>query len=197
METNERPVLMIEGERLALGPLRRDLMPYYQRLMNDLETLRFLGRPPLPITLEAQEAWYASVATSASDVVFAVYERPGLAPIGAAGLNGIEHREGKAKFGIWLEPAARDRGLGTEATRLVLDYAFTALGLRNVMLSVWDYNPGAVRAYEKAGFRLIGRRRRCRRLGNTWHDEILMDAVADEFESPVLAKVFVPEPEKR
>ena len=31
----------------------------------------------------------------------------------------------------------RGQGLGTEATRLVLDYAFHVLQLRNVMLRPW------------------------------------------------------------
>ena len=41
---------------------------------------------------------------------------------------------------------------GTEATRLVLDYAFTALGLHSVMLTCYEFNLAGRRAYEKVGF---------------------------------------------
>ena len=51
------------------------------------------------------------------------------------------------------------RDFGTEATKLLLDYAFTVLGVHNVWLDTPAYNAGAIRAYEKAGFREIGRRR--------------------------------------
>ena len=84
-----------------------------------------------------------------------------------------------------------DQGYGTEATRLILDYAFNVLGLHNVMLSVYDYNRRGVRAYEKAGFKVIGRRRQALRLGHKRHDVILMDALATEFESPVLQRLYI------
>ena len=40
---NEDPILIIEGDLVALGPLRRDLLPIYQRWINDLGTMRTLG----------------------------------------------------------------------------------------------------------------------------------------------------------
>src|SRR3712207_8409157 len=39
----ERPILNVTGERVALGPLRRDLLPLYQRWINDWEVTRSLG----------------------------------------------------------------------------------------------------------------------------------------------------------
>ncbi len=54
-----------------------------------------------------------------------------------------------------------------------------------------------MRVYEKAGFKEIGRRRKSRQMGGRFWDEIFMDAVASEFESPVLARVFVPDEPKR
>jgi len=52
-------------------------------------------------------------------------------------------------YGIEIgESDARSRGVGTETTRLMLDFAFTALGLHNVMLTISELNPGGPRAYE-------------------------------------------------
>jgi RimJ/RimL family protein N-acetyltransferase len=50
----------------------------------------------------------------------------------------------------------RGQGLGTETTRLVLDWAFTMLGLHNVDLRVFAWNKQAIHCYEKAGFRHAG-----------------------------------------
>jgi RimJ/RimL family protein N-acetyltransferase len=88
----------------------------------------------------------------------------------------------------------RGKGLGTEATKLTLDYAFTTLGLHNVMLTVYEFNLAGFRAYEKAGFRECGRRRECHWMGGRFWDEIYMDCLVTEFSSPVLGGIFVPDP---
>src|SRR5215210_4906772 len=48
------PVLNVVGERVVLGPLRRDLLPAYQRWANDLSAADRLGLLPQPVTLERQ-----------------------------------------------------------------------------------------------------------------------------------------------
>ena len=190
----DRPIINIEGTRVALGPMSREIVPFYQRWVNDFETLRSLAMPPIPMTLEAETAWYESVTTSSSTFVFTIYERDTWLPIGNTNLTAIDYRNGTCSFGIMIgEPSARGKGYGTEATSLMLDYAFTALGLRNVVLTVYEFNLAAQRVYEKAGFRSIGRRRKCRYMGGEFWDEIFMDCLASEFESPVLAKVFAPD----
>jgi len=161
--------------------LRRDLIPTYTRWVNDLETLRLFGGHR-PTTLDAETKWYEGASAAQDEAHFTIYALPELRPVGAASLEGIDHRNRTAVFGILLgEPGDRNRGYGTEATRLVLRYAFGALGLSNVMLTVFEFNPGAVRAYEKAGFRPFGRRRRCQMSDGRLWDMIYMEALAEEF----------------
>ena len=64
---------------------------------------------------------------------------------------------------------------------------FNMLGLHNVMLTVLPTNTAAIRTYEKAGFKRIGVRRDSLSVLGRRGDEVLMDAVASEFDSPVLA----------
>lgn len=190
---SEQPIVNIVGDLVALGPLRRELVPLYQRWMNDFATLPRLGAAPAPMTLEAETAWYDAIVASETRI-FTIYERAGWRPIGNADLREIDHRHRSAAFGILIgEADARGKGYGTEATRLMLDYAFTALGLHNVLLHVYEYNLAGRGAYEKVGFKEIGRRRQCRWMGGRLWDEILMDCLATEFESPALARVFVPD----
>jgi diamine N-acetyltransferase len=108
------------------------------------------------------------------------------APVGTAGLMAIDWRLSRATFGISIGER-RGTGLGTEATRLTLDWAFNMLGRHNVMLTVLPTNAAAIRAYEKAGFKRIGLRRDALSVVGERGDELLMDAVAGEFDSPVLA----------
>ncbi len=189
----EPPIVTITGERIALGPLRRDLLPRYQRWINDLTAARNLAVIPGPVSAEAEAAWFDRVSTS-GDVLFTIYERATWRPIGNAGLHAINYRNRTAEFGILIgEADARGQGLGTEATRLMLDYAFTALGLHNVMLSVYAYNRAAHRAYQKAGFREFGRRREAVWMGGRLWDIIYMECLATEFTSPVLGRIFAPD----
>src|SRR5262245_8355117 len=137
---DERPIVNVEGELVALGPIRRDLIPTYLRWINDFGTLRTLGIPPEPMTLERETAWYEGTATG-DEIAFSIYERASWRPIGTTGLHVIDWRHRTTEFGLLIgEPDARGKGYGTEATRLMLDYAFTALGLNNVMLRVFAYN---------------------------------------------------------
>jgi len=192
---DEQPVLNIVGELVALGPLRKDLLPLYGRWINDFGTVRNLSPPPRPMTAEQEQDWYERVVKSEDDTPFTIYERSTMRPIGNTILAGMDFRNRSATFGIVIgEPDARGKGYGTETIRLMLDYAFTALGLHNVMLTVFEFNPAGIRAYTKAGFRECGRRRECRLMGGKLWDEIYMQCLSTDFESPVLGRIFSHDP---
>ena len=194
MDDTKGPVLSIEGELVALGPLRRELLPMYQRWINDLGTTRTLDLPPQPMTIEKEQAWYEGQSKTEHDTTFTIYERETLRPIGNTGLHEIDHRNGTTTYGIVIgEPDCRGKGYGTETTRLMLDFAFTALGLHNVMLMVFEFNPAGIAAYRKAGFKEIGRRRKSRMMGGKLWDDIYMDCLSSEFESPVLHRIYAPD----
>lgn len=78
----KKPFLNIVGEKVALGPARRDLIPTYQRWINDFETIRTLALFPRPVTVEQETEWYENDVTSERDVFFTVYERETLTPLG-------------------------------------------------------------------------------------------------------------------
>lgn len=193
MSDLDNTVINITGERAALGPLRKDLVDLYKRWRNDFAVQWTYGNAPIPVTQEQQESWLEK-QSSGDAHWFTVYRAEDLRPVGITDLYDINLRWGTANFGILIgEQDARGTGLGTEATRLMLDFAFTALGLHNVMLSVVEYNFAARRAYEKAGFKEFGRRRGADIIRGQRYDEIFMDCISSEFDSPVLARVFVPD----
>jgi diamine N-acetyltransferase len=179
---------VLEGERVALGPLRKDLADTYRRWVNDLDVRNGILNPGL-YALEAEEAWVEdAIAESAGrhpkQAGFTIYDRGDGSPVGTCGLHGIDWRYSRATFGIAIG-AGRGRGLGTEATRLVLDYAFHELGLRNVLLETLDWNAAGLAAYERAGFRRIGVRRSARISRGRPTDVVLMDAVPQDLGAPV------------
>ena len=190
---DETAVVNIMSERIVLGPLRRDLLVLYHRWINDISTQRTLSPRIRLFTLEEQLAWYDARVTAAgrTEESFTIYERESMQPIGTTSWDGIDYHHRTANFGILVgESAYRGRGLGTEVTRLMLDYAFTALGLHNVLLTVWEFNPAGLRAYTKAGFRESGRRHQCGLLAGKWWDLVYMECLATDFVSPWLRQLL-------
>jgi RimJ/RimL family protein N-acetyltransferase len=113
--------------------------------------MRTLDLPPYPMMMEKEQDWYDRQSRAENDVPFTIYERETSRPIGNTGLHGVDYRNRTATFGILIgEPEYRGKGYGTETTRLMLDYAFTVLGLHNVMLIVFEYNPAGTAFSEVA-----------------------------------------------
>jgi RimJ/RimL family protein N-acetyltransferase len=186
----QRPqrALNIVGKLVALGPFVRDDIALYHRWLNDFEVTRYYLDTPRPQTLEERIAWYERLsAGDPYNIDFAIYELATMRPIGRVGLEDISYQHQRALFGILIgEKECWGKGYGTEATRLTLDYGFQTLGLHNIMLSVSSANTAAIRAYTRAGFRVIGVRRECRREGERTLDSVFMDCLSTEFEGSVL-----------
>ncbi len=75
----------------------------------------------------------------------------------------------------------RGAGRGVDALKILARYAFDALQLHRISLSVFEYNTRAMRAYEKAGFVHEGRiPQLVRRDGRRW-DMLLMGLLASDW----------------
>lgn len=181
------PNLLVSGVRAALGPLRRDLIGTYHRWMTDVEVLRGVGQRRV-LTLDSEQSWYEQAVKNDSAAHFTIYDIDDLLPVGTCSLFGIDHGNGTATFGIFIAER-RGTGLGTDATRLTLDWGFTVIGLHNIMLEVFSWNAAAIRAYAKAGFKEVGRRRGAVVTLGRRFDDVIMDAIAPEFTGSVLAKL--------
>lgn len=185
MSQSYQPVITISGEKVALGPIHRGLIDINHRWINQLETTRFLE---MGVTsLEAEEDWYQTVAAGKDIVYFTIYEKSSMRPIGGVNLHHINAMHRKAELGIMIgEKDQRGKGFGTEAVQLMCDFGFNALGLNSIMLLTSEWNVAGQRAYIKAGFREMGRRRDARWFAGRYWDDVYYDILASEFKSPVV-----------
>lgn len=183
-QPRETPIISIAGERVALGPLTAEFLPLIARWDNDVATYDRGGGVPRPFAREAVSADYAPLMAGERDdwIGFAIYALPDFRPIGIANLRDFTTMHRTAEFGISIgEADCRGKGYGTEATRLILRYAFTDLGVHNVWLDTMSTNLPALRAYARAGFTEIGRWREAYRRGDVVADIVFMDCLASDF----------------
>jgi RimJ/RimL family protein N-acetyltransferase len=106
----DQPLLTIRGEKIALGPFRRDLMPLYYKWFNDPEVSRTRIFTIRPLTWEAQEAWYNRISKEEGigAVFFTLYERQTMRLIGETQVSGcVLSASTSAVSGPIREPGSR------------------------------------------------------------------------------------------
>lgn len=185
------PVLWLRGEIAGIGPVRDDLVEHYWRWEQELPTIVGYNRQTPQVVENTREIYTTAYAHSTDrQIKFTIYrlgpQEP--VPVGTATLYldlGCATGEYNVAIG---EASARGKGVGTEATRLILDYAFHVTGLYCVHLTVLEPNTGAIKAYERAGFKRQGLRRNSNRWLGQKVNEVLMDAIPEDWEGPSLVK---------
>ena len=178
---------MIYAERICFRAPEREDIPRWVAWLNDPEVLQGLSLY-MPISTAGEEKWFEGLLSrSDSDQVFVIEAHQGTEPeswkpIGNVGLHGIEWRVRTAEFGIFIgEKALWNQGYGTDATRLVLRYGFDTLNLNRIYLRVYETNPGAIWAYEKAGFVHEGRMRQAEFKQGSYIDVLYMSVLRSEW----------------
>lgn len=166
---------------IYLRPITYDDTDYIIRWRNSEEVRKnFIYQEPF--TKEGHECWLRTRVEIGEAAQMMICDGEDGTPVGSVYIRDIDRRHGKAEYGIFIgEEAARGRGLGTAAARLMLRYCFEEEGLNRVYLRALAGNARAVRSYEKAGFKREGYLRQDVRLGGEYVDVIWMAALAREW----------------
>jgi len=144
----------LEGSLVTLRVMdpERD-SEFYNAWMKDSLFARMLDSDPIIFWPKKMMKDWLEKHMDGSIVMMMYLKGEDTKPIGFIALDGINWVAGDA----WVAIGIGDRedwgkGYGTDAMRLMLRYAFCQLNLHRVSLSVFEYNPRAIRSYEKAGF---------------------------------------------
>ena len=182
----DRPI--IEGDRTTLRPFVADDATVIAALLADPELLRLTAS--VTSTAEAEKfpsepdeqmiTWYATRATQDDRMDLAVLDNVSGQVVGEVVFNEFDPAANSCNFRTLIGESGRNRGIGTEATRLFLAYGFEQLGLHRISLDVFAFNPRAQRVYEKVGFRVEGVRRDALRFDDEYVEEIMMAILAPD-----------------
>ena len=175
---------ILRGDLVRLAAVNpEEVSPHYTRWNRDSFRNRLLDSEPIILFSDkAIRGWVEKDIEKEDLFSFAIRTLADDRLVGEVGLGYARWNRTESFVGIGI--GDRDdwnKGYGTDAMRLVLRFAFLELNLNRVSLSVFEYNPRAMRAYEKAGFRMEGRLRgTLHREGRRW-DEIFMGVLRSEW----------------
>jgi RimJ/RimL family protein N-acetyltransferase len=172
-----------EGALVILRPLERaDLNERYLSWLNDPEVTRYTETGTFPSTAEDLENYYRSVTGSKNDVMLAVVDKKSGRHVGNVKLGPIHWVHRHATFGILIgEKDFWGKGVGLEATQLMVEYGFQRLNLHRIDLGVFAEHDAAVKCYEKAGFKVEGRMREDLFLDGEYKDRLRMGMLRSEY----------------
>jgi len=172
----------LTGELVVLRPLDEGDYDALKAAMDDPDVTRLTGSHG-EITEERARQWMRTRKDQTDRLDLAIVDKASGEIVGEAVLNEWDPDNECCNFRILIGPAGQGRGLGTEATRLIVGYGIEELGLHRIELGVYSFNPRAQRAYEKAGFVVEGVRREALLWDGEWVDSIVMSVLASEWKT--------------
>jgi RimJ/RimL family protein N-acetyltransferase len=96
----------------------------------------------------------------------------------------IDQPVGAMDIGCFLVPSERDKGYGTEAAQLMVDYLFLYRDVVRIQTTTNVRNKPGQRALEKAGFRIEGTMRKLFFVRGVWNDFYLLSILREEWKEP-------------
>ncbi|PKO19251.1 MAG: GNAT family N-acetyltransferase [Chloroflexi bacterium HGW-Chloroflexi-10] len=175
----EKPNLY--GKAVVLRPITVEDAPAVFAALADKETMRLTGTQQ-DFTYDQVEDFCEKISQADDRLDYAITLPEAPAYIGEVVINGIDWENRSANFRIAMGGQQYfGKGYGTEAARLILNYAFQTLGLHRVELEVYDFNPRAQHVYEKIGFVREGVRRDVLLREGEYHSAIQMSLLEAEY----------------
>ncbi len=171
---------MIAGEHVILRAFEREDAERCYRWMNDPNIVRTL-KSRYPIAFQSEIEWIErAMLSSSTERHFAIERRDDRSHIGNASIQDIDWVSRTGWFGLFIgEPAAWNRGFGTDAIRTLVRFAFEEMNLRKLRIHIFDYNEKAKHLLLAQGFVEEGKLRRDFYREGVFHDIVILSTFRD------------------
>ena len=148
----------IEGERIYLREVRiSDVNEDYYKWLNDNEIGQYLETRFQPQSIESIREYVSSLLGSCESIFLAIIVKENDKHIGNIKLGPINWLHRFADVSLMLGDKENwGKGYGTEAIKLVVDYAFSRLNLHRLNAGIYENNVGSIKVFTKVGFKEEG-----------------------------------------
>jgi len=168
---------MLKGKRISLIPLDRKHIALFLKWFNDPDITQYLTMYK-PMTRDMEEEWFNNLKHREDAVYFSILllDQEDIEKIiGNCAIHDINSKNRACSCGITIgEKEYQNKGYGTEAMEMLVEYGFNTLNMNRIELSVYDFNSRAFKTYQKVGFVEEGRKRQARYHNGKYQDEIIM-----------------------
>ncbi|MCF7815701.1 MAG: GNAT family N-acetyltransferase [Candidatus Pacebacteria bacterium] len=181
MSEVKQEVIFRRSKRVTLRPVLEQDVPLLLKWINDPEVSKYL-KVHLPMMEADENEWFTSMhKRKPRDMVVAIVVDD--KPIGTMGLHGIDHRQGHATTGALIgEKDCWDKGYGSEAKMLLLEFAFNVLNLRKVYSNVIAFNERSHAYSLKCGYKEEGRLKDHHYAQGKYWDQIWLSVYRNDWE---------------
>ena len=144
----------LKGDLCRLLPLRKEDAYAFMSFLNLGLNFQFTFTGSIPMReIDVAEEW--DKERKAGSVIWGVYDDKNF--IGTTGLYSHRDIYRSWEFRILIgHPDYLGKGIGTEVTRMVVDWGFKRLNAHRIWLGCSAENLGAIKCYEKVGFKREG-----------------------------------------
>lgn len=131
----------------------------YLQWMTDAETNQYMEtRWTATQTVQTIKNFVESMRQSPDSILFAITEKTSGIHIGNIKIGPVNQYNHYADISYFIgEKSCRNRGMATEAVRLICDFGFQELGLHRIQAGAIIKNEASVHVLQRAGFQIEGR----------------------------------------
>ena len=146
-------IKVFESERINFIKIDPNLINDYLKMINDEETQKFIGETTFTVTFDQEMNWVKDNMIDGLPI-FSMIEKDTNEFIGNIDITIKDENTGE--LGICITKDKWNKHFGTESIKIMLEYGYNELKLKNIYLNVHKDNPRAIKCYENCGFKITG-----------------------------------------
>ena len=165
-------------DKLHIRPLEKNDLEFIYKMRTNPDVMDYWCEEPYT-TMEKLTKSYDDGQESDADRQFILYHSQ--EKVGFIALYGIDARHRNAEFAIMIDPCQQGKGYATNATRLMVEYAFNQLNLHKLFLYVVKLNEKAIHIYQKVGFQIEGELKNHFFVDGSYRNALLMSLFKEDY----------------
>lgn len=176
--------IMLKGSRISLRTLKKTDAKSFPKYANDKTVSRFIPNFPSPYTRKHAEKFIKHTwkgLRKKTDYEFGIEYKATGEIIGMMSIMKIDRQNKNAEIGYWLAKDYRGRGIGNEALKMAIHYAFKKLKLERLYIRCFHVNKASAALAKSAGFRYEGMSRRSCFKDGKWFNDLSFGLLKKEY----------------